>query len=205
MAETLLAEELDATTVNWLRSHDPEFRIEIENVVTVSNSYDEDDDSEDWSSITWTSVAPIRSRYFNRIPCEGEDIISEDSSEYICDVFRYLAEDAGDIDELSFDDLDDYLSDQGEDMRCYTSVNYLAHQCADHKVEEILWDNRVDILKFYAIDYYESEHGNYIPNELANEIDDSNNYYNIDKLYEVEEIIDDWWDEHDGIEDYMPE
>lgn len=202
MAETWLEEEIDVITISnkedviHVRTQNREPAFENEN----------DNSDEDWSNIQWDDADRIRERIYDReVPSYGDDIIDYDYSDYFDEVIDEIAEDNGDPYNLTFDDLDSFLGNTCSGMGNYDSVNDLAQRAADYDLARDLRSYKEEILKYYAICYYINTFGSYIPHELAEFIeDDEYDYSSMDKLGEVEDFIDDWMSEHEGIEEYMP-
>lgn len=184
MAETKLEEEVD--------------------VIVVQNSeYENENENEnEYSDVEMANVQTIWSRYSDNLPgcMDATEICDYDSSWYITEAFEEMAQDEGDVDELTFNDLDNYLDRQGTSLRDYGSVMEIADRAADKQIEDELWDYKEEILKYYAIYYYDDTYSSeIIPVELAEIIDDNSEYRSFDRLGEIEDMIDEWMSDHEGI------
>lgn len=191
MAETLLENEVNVVTfrapivIHSNVFHDPDLEDEIEN---------------DYSDYEWVNARGERRDYEDRIPY-GADSITEYTGE-IYEAFDYMAEDAGDADEMDFDDCENFLRETGNDLRDYSSLSDLRQAAADHFFENEFWDYKAKICIYYCLDYYITEYGDMIPEELYDEI--KNNAGDADRISELDDLVDDWMNDHEGIEDFMP-
>ena len=189
MAETLLDYEVGVLTMTPRRARN-------------SNPESEIEDENDWSDMEWTDIRDRKRQLYNAIPYAGENICDYSSYE-IYEAFDYMAENEGDISDVSFDDIDSYLYDRGERLGDYDSVQDLARYTADWKISQDLNNSRYEILKYYAYCYYADNFGNMMPEGLKAEIEEYD-YYQMDRVDDVDDLINEWIDDHEGIMDYMP-
>lgn len=192
MAETLLDNEVNVRTL---------FKTVIHaNGYGYSNSESEDENENDYSDYEWVNAREKRRYYEDRIPC-GASYITEYTGE-IYEAFDYITENAGDVDEMDFDDCENFLREIGADLRDYCSLSDLRRAAADHFFENELWNDKTKICIYYCLDYYIGEYGDMIPEELYDEI--KNNAGDADRISELDDLVDDWMNDHEGIEDFMP-
>lgn len=131
----------------------------------------------------------------------AEFVCDYGSSEYICDVFSYIADantsiywsDIIDFISKNVEMVSDTINELGWDG-CGADL-YKAGQMAEFRsIETELNENIVDVLKVYAFNYYREQHGEHIRTEtkerIINHIDD--HWGDFDTLEDIEEIVNEY-------------
>lgn len=172
-----------------------------QNLISESEMEDEIENYEEWE---YANPADYSRLYDRRLPDCGEKIVDYGNYDFY-EACSYMSDGEGDADDLDFDDLDEYLNSVGDSLRYYDTVREVARRTAEWKVQSELEDCREEILMYYAIWYYMDNISNeIIPLDLITRIEDYD-YYQIDRVDDVDDMINEWIDDHEGLREYLEE
>lgn len=171
----------------------------------VANEDSESDSEFDFATEQWTWVQDGINGEYERIPYGADDITEYDGYTSFDEAFEYCCDGRGNEEySIDIDDIHNYLTDTGNTLRDFDDIYDLRNSAADYKLKDEYWDNANPILRYWCFCYYKDNYGDYIPNTLRDIIDDirSRDY---DDLQDLEDLITNWMDEHEGIMDYSPD
>jgi hypothetical protein len=171
------------------------------NLIPESEMEDEIENYEEWE---YANPAEYGRLYDRRLPECGEKIVDYRDYDFY-EACSRMSEDEGDTDDLDFDDLDEYLNSIGDSLRYYDSVREVARRTAEWKIQSELESCQEEILMYYAIWYYmDNISSAIIPLDLITRIEDYD-YCQIDRVDDVDDMINEWIDDHEGLREYLEE